>query len=554
MMVCILVILSLTAWPAGDTVTVTRTDRTLSISFQPQNQSISANINAILLQLAASRDVNPKKLQIRVNFSEELEIHHFPEKNPVVILRIQEVSVAGSERYRGFSIGDVLVPDRMSCNLNLVSVPDSVILRQYRLLNLDMAQLVVGYTSVDIPMVEPEKLAVTLSDFTFSYSGEELSRFTEKLCLINDYYAASALADTLLSQVEGYDPKSVPGDYILLMEVDKLVKMLEEKNFSGRLELPGYDPQDYQKNFSALFRFSRSASMTFEQQLPGQASVNWDGNLDVLADQYIRHLLKYIFHSLLLNGIRGSIYEEYLTRYFEVPAFEDDRTIFLTLVQKMFPDLTTDSAAVLVSRTIWDAYLQKTSDLINRSSFTEALKLLKNADSFRSHTPYLVNAPGADSLVSLAVRGVYASYLGIAESCIDLQKFQLAENYITKAGEYKQNYTGLLPSDTLLQRIFRKLFNRTLSGCDYLLSGNQYLEALECYQLFELSYPPDMVSYVSDYLHSKRNQALRGLFTEQAELVASRLRLDDTDSALACYDRACGFQTLIPDDPEALRA
>ncbi|MFH1160696.1 MAG: hypothetical protein V1733_07095, partial [bacterium] len=46
----------------------------------------------------------------------------------------------------------------------------------------------------------------------------------------------------------------------------------------------------------------------------------------------------------------------------------------------------------------------------------------------------------------------------------------------------------------------------------------------------------------------------RGLFTEQAELVASRLRLDDTDSALACYDRACGFQTLIPDDPEALRA
>jgi len=264
----------------------------------------------------------------------------------------------------------------MSCTFDLISLPDSIPLRRYRLSNLDLVQLATGYKSAELPIPEPGKLGVDLTDFEFSYSDAAWQRFREKLSLINDYYAASALVDTLLNQREMYDPMSVrnlPGTYVFLLEVNKIVNLLDEKKLPDRLELDSYDPQDYTKKFSALFRFSRSASMTFGQELPKMDSVPWNGNLELLTKQYIRHLMRYVTHSLLLNGIRSNLYDEYLIRYFEIPAFENDQTTFLTLVQKMYPYLNRERTATMITGKIRDAYLLEASQLINQSSFAEAL-------------------------------------------------------------------------------------------------------------------------------------------------------------------------------------
>lgn len=546
--------------PAGlaavyDSAWITSSRRQSVISYQLSSASIHANGNRILRQLAAARDVSPGSIHLLVNFQEVLRVELRPNQNPVVLMQVLGVIADSREQYRGFPVGDVLVPDRLTCNLNLVSLPDSVNLRQYRLNDLDMAQLAIGYTSSEIPVVEPGKLSVTLSDFTFTYSDNALRSFGEKLRLINDYYAASAWMDTLLSRNQNCRPgttEGLPGNYLCAMETSKIVRILEEKNLPFHLDLAHYDPRNYLKSHSELFRLSRSMCMNFEQDLQRFVHGTWKGSLDLLADRYVAHLVRYIDHSLILGDARGSIYEEYLSRYFDIPVFGNDRQIFLDLAHALVDDRSPDSAPALICRNLWEHYMDQASALTGRKKFAEALRLLKHATSFVEHAPDFIPTSGVlDSLTAVAVSGVYGSYLWIAGNCVALRKFSMAEDYLEKAEEYKQAYPDVAPSDTLLSRIYMSLYEQQLLSCDRLLAADRFREALDCYQDFEQTFPAKRITYLKRDLDARRMEIFRGMFDDAALLAFARMRAGDRDSALAWYDRACEWQALIPDDRDA---
>ncbi|NQV01589.1 MAG: hypothetical protein HQ542_03010, partial [Bacteroidia bacterium] len=368
------------------------------------------------------------------------------------------------------------------------------------------------------------------------------------------YYAAAALTDSLLEATHTFDPltsNDLPEKYIQLMEINRIVRIIGNHRFGEQLSLQKNDPVQFAEKFLRLDKFSRSATMTFKQHLEDPTPLAWTGSLTDLSKTYILHLISYIQKSMLINGIRGGIYSEYVDSYFLITGFNNEEGIYSGLIKKMFPSEYPALAASSISRVVWEAYLQAARKLTDESNYVAALVLLEHAGSFREHIPHL-ELPDFIPLQVEAVKGIYASYLGIAESCIDLQKFQMAEDYITQAGEYLADFEGIIPADTMFQRVFRKLFKRRLQGCDYILGVRQFQEALDCYQLFTLSYPPEMIAYVEDHLSSRRQQAFKGLFQEERERVFTLMLQRQIDSALICYDNACGYQELIMGDPEVI--
>ena len=534
-----------------------RLRRKSQITFHQSGPSIHQAGNKILLYLAAAQDESPRNLIIGISFTEELTILRYPERSPDVTIRLTETFPFRTVQYRGFNIDDLLIPNRVSCNLNLVSLSDSMVLRQYRLSDLDVKQLETGYRSSVIPVVEEGKMMVKLSNYLFHYDHEALKRFQERIQLVNDYFASAALVVSLLQATDSWDPTSVedlPEKYIQLMEINKVVRLLEAKKIEEKLNLKFYDPEDFSAKFLQLDKFSRSASMTLEQQLSDPSLQIPESDLEVLSEIYFNQLSGYIQRSMLMNGIRGSIYEDYLDTYFQFPGFKNDQDLFEKLLSKMYTQEDTDRAIYRISLMMWEKYKQKAGILIRANQFAEALKLLGNAREFVGHNPALSAGDDLRTLQSMAVKGIYASYLGIAESCIDLQKYKMADSYITKADDYHKSYPGLILSDTLFQRVFRKLFSRRLSECDLILAARQYHEAIDCYSSFGLSYPPEMIAYVNDHIESGRQQALKGLFFEQDALVAKWMHEHDLDSALACYDHAIRIQELITADPDVFQA
>jgi len=520
------------------------------ISFnQPGN---TVNANAILIKLGAAMDENPRRLKICISYNEILNVKTPVMQSPEVTIRFTDIHAFKTPAYRGFPMEDILTPDLLSCNLNLIDLPDSNILRQYQLNDLSVSQLSLGYLSSDIPVVTPGKYAVTLSEIRFGYSDMALGAFRDRIQLIDNYYAASALADSLLEYTEGYNPLTtydLPEKFILLMEINRVVKLIADHHFSEMLLLRENDPGNFTEKFLRLDKFSRSATMTFEEQVDLPAAIHWGGEMDLLIDEYISHLITYIQKSMLLNGIRGGIYKDYTDTWFLTPGFRNEEVVFTGLLKKMYPGKDPAIVIPVITQAVWDAYLRGARKMIDGSNFVGAMFLLDHAAAFREQIPNQVQ-PDSRQLHGEAVKGVYASYLGIAESCIDIQKFEMAEEYIDQAGKYVADYKGVIPTDTMFQRVFRKLFSRRLQGCDYILTENQFQEALECYQLFSLSYPPEMIAYVNDHLKSRQQQALRGLFFQERNSTNEMVRRHDIDSALIYYDEACRYQEMMPGDPE----
>ncbi|MFH1937727.1 MAG: hypothetical protein ABIK52_09210 [Bacteroidota bacterium] len=256
---------------------------------------------------------------------------------------------------------------------------------------------------------------------------------------------------------------------------------------------------------------------------------------------------------MVMDGVRGGIYREYVDTYFLSTGFNHEEGAFHDLMRKMFPFEDPVAAGYKVSRVVWNAYLQAARQLIRESSYAAAILLLEQAGSFRKQIP-LLDLQDYLPLQVEAVKGIYASYLGIAESCIDLQKFQMAENYISQAGAYLAEFEGVIPADTMFRRVFRKLFNRRLQECDRILDVRQYQEALDCYQQFTCSYPPEMIAYVEDRLASGRQQAWKGLLLKQRDQVFALMRQRDIDSALVCYDLACEYGKQISGNAQVIVA
>ncbi|MBE0647307.1 MAG: hypothetical protein IH596_05965 [Bacteroidales bacterium] len=527
-------------------------DKQSYISFQQPASPLSSNGNAMLIKLAAALDANLRHLKIGITFHEIFEGRTPAMKSPEVTIRIQGIRPFLTPGYRGFPMEEMLTPDLLTCNLNLIDLPDSNILRQYRLSNLSVSQLASGYVSTEIPLMQPGKFSITLSDITFHFSDQALERFQNRTGLIDDYYAASALVDSLLESANGYTPLSLhdlPGKYILLMEINRIVSLIRDHRFEEQLLLKEDDPEQFTGKFLQLDKFSRSATMTFEQQIQGPVPIPWGGDLIPLADEYVSHLVSYIHKSKLLNGIRGGIYKEYIDSWFQVSGFANEESNFKELIRKMYPGENPEDYISMIAQTVWDAYLRRTRMMIDSYDYFGAIVLLQHAAAFRDRIPMQLH-PDYKPLQVEAIKGIYASYLGIAETCIDLQRFQMAEEYISHAGEYLADYREVIPADTMFQRVFRKLFNRRLQGCDYILAGKQYQEALDCYQIFSLSYPPEMISYVEDHVHSREQQALKGLFFLEKEKTLLLVRQRDPDSALTCYDNACLLGEMITGDPE----
>jgi tetratricopeptide (TPR) repeat protein len=541
---------------AQDNYTQFQNQRVSSLSFQHSNRSLNNNTNSILIRLAAALDESPRSLSIDVAYTEVLDVDAPPMKSPEVTIRMKDVHVLSAPTYRGFPMNEVLTPDLVSCYLNLIDLPDSNVLRQYNLNNLAISQLARGYISKDIPVILPGRFSVTLSDIIFHFSDTGIKNFREMIMLINDYYAAAALTDSLLEVTNTYIPLltgDLPEKYLMLMEINRVVRLISDYKFHLQLPLDKNDPAHFTEKFLRLDKFSRSATMTLEQQLADPSPINWTESLDDLSETYILHLISYIRKSMLIKGARGGLYKDYLDSWFLTSGFKEEEETFYRLVKKMFPVEEPDVLLHWIAQNVWDAYLKGARSLIEKSDYVGAIILLEHATAFRENVPVEVE-PSYQDIQAEAVKGIYASYLGIAESCIDLQKFEMADEYISHAGRYLAEYKSVIPVDTMFQRVFRKLFDRRLQGCDYILEHGNYKEALDCYQLFSLSYPPEMISYVDDHVMSRETEALKGLFFNEIDHVESLVYQRLIDSALVRFDIACRYSDLIDGDPEAEKA
>jgi hypothetical protein len=498
------------------------------------------NANQIIREIGKENLIDPTNVKIYLYSDVDINISSSPDGCKNINLFLKNLAPGGVTRYRKFDISGVLLPDGLKLSACYRSKSDS-------------NQTTTFLFPLDLP-VEPDRPAATFQLQKFDpstdtlvpgingiiFNEEGLTRFFKRIQLINDYYASSLLLDSLEKQISGIDADSVallPGNFFRVEGIAKAVRLIISRNFDSILIAGGDDPANVGARLREADRRSRSLVYTYNETLENTGAIPWDGDASATANVLVNGLMTYITMSARMNDLNGALFQEYLRTYFLSNAF-DSGDEFQKLTSRMYPGLSPDSASAFMADAIFHAFVVKVETLIGDDEYAEAFDLLNVLGSFAEAFHGTFDRSVIDSLESVAATGVFSSYLGIAQSCIEQGKFLMAENYMGRALEYRREYPLWIPSDSLYGIVFRQLFTRRLLACDAKFEQGRFGDAIDCYNTFEKSFSAGEIAMVKDQLDQKIDNARHALLDE---LVASSFKAygnKEPDSALWFYEEA----------------
>ncbi|TRZ75886.1 MAG: hypothetical protein D4R97_01695 [Bacteroidetes bacterium] len=491
-----------------------------TFGYMAKESTLSGISNEMIAVIAEDAIKNRRRVSFTLNTVLQIRIETSEGRDPMVGISFGLQKLSGNIRFRKFSMASVMIPDRVAFGCRIEKKDTSAFFDLPEAIDLKFTENDTALLQYQVPHFSCDSDTMVMHRLRFYFDEDGLARFRERVTLINDYYAANAILDSLENEVHEIDLGEInryPGYFIILEELNKILTILKEKNFSQRLELDSLDPTGYQVKFNRLSRFSLSATMTFQENLKTPGILNSAFPPDSLIRQFLARMDCYIRWSMLVTERNSEIYHEFLERYFRLNAFEDDSEVIRNLVGKMFPGQDPDSALAMISGKINKAYHDRADELMKNQQYADAVELLGNARNFSEVNPFLKGTDNDREIITKAANGIYDSYLGVADGAIRNGKQEMARFYMIRAQNYRKEHATIVTSDSLFTKVFGKLVEETLSRCDTLYASAQYPEALDCYHEFEKGFDSLTLSLIHRRLEPKMQFCRYKILIEEGE-------------------------------------
>ncbi|MCX6243221.1 MAG: hypothetical protein NTU98_00820 [Bacteroidetes bacterium] len=438
----------------------------------------------MIREIAADEVKHPRKIHFDVIAKMQIRISSTKGSDPIVEISFSKPRVKGNVYFRKFPVRDVLVPDRVDFTLRIEGKDSAASFFIFDIHNLKCTWNDSIILRRAIPAFFPGSDTVLTENLQFYYDKETLTPFRDRIRLINDYWAADAVLDTLQVKFRELDLGNIdryPFCFVMLEEMNKMLAILDGKKFQQRLVLDSLDPLGFLEKYDKLSYHANSASMTFKENLKGSLVPALPFPLDQLSDEFLSGIRRYIRWSMLVSERNSKIYQDYLEHYFTTNAFGDDLEVMKYIAGKWFPGENADTIMAMVSRKINKECHDMADTLMQDQQFADAVELLAFAGRFSAMNPYIKESPADREVMVKAANGIYDSYMGIADGAIRYRKFDMAQTYLARAQTYRREHAAFVTSDSLFKKVFRELVSEKSSQCDTLYSNGLYQQALECY-------------------------------------------------------------------------
>jgi hypothetical protein len=485
-----------------------------------------------------------------------IDVYRDGEGKSFGLLSFSEMEASGHTSCRGFDLSAFLLPSSCEVELTHADKTDPASSRTFSLMSIFNGEDATGIPPVPLSQFDPAKDTLNVRISSLKFSRDDLDRLSERINLISDYYASASLLDTVLLRGSAVRTDSVPlmpfrmAD---ITEISRVTELIIARSFDSTLLNGGPDPRSLRSKRQEAYRLSKTMAYNFLDQLEKAEVIVPAFGIDSMALYFVDGLIRYIRLSTTMSEVRGNIYSDYLEQYYSLRSFPDERAVVQRMAERMFPEALPDTLVPFISVRIYNAYLRRARELIGQHAYSDAFTLVRHARKFRDQLPGLKNVNGTQQLLSEAAAGVYASYLGIAATGIEYDRFDLAEVYIQKALEYKRSNEAYFETDTLYSSVFRKLFRQRLQHCDRLVGEERFSEAVDCYNEFENRFEPEMVAMVSGWITAKRDTALQLLFVAQGKRISYYLSENSYDSAFLEYNSFLETFGYLEGDTSAIR-
>lgn len=209
--------------------------------------------NNVLPEIARGNGKPTESTSILLQFS--LNVTH--EQSPQgirVLASIRDWRTSGDVIYRGFSLGDLLVPEQVNLNILTLEGPGNIIARTY---TTDLNQFNQFRIAYHVPWAYPfpVKLGFRGENVVLIYSPSQTREILNRCQTINDYYAVNMMLDEAMRKLSLLPPLA-PDNMDLqsagLQEADQTLRLAKSKNYPANLVLSNGDPAGFISKLSQL--------------------------------------------------------------------------------------------------------------------------------------------------------------------------------------------------------------------------------------------------------------------------------------------------------------
>jgi tetratricopeptide (TPR) repeat protein len=377
--------------------------------------------------------------------------------------------------------------------------------------------------------------------------------FDEKRKLIDDYYLSElqmADAEELLGKIDYKDVDMAVVYDIRLMDVEKIVNILFQKDFPAKLYLSSFDPINYIDKFNKLSSETIKARNELNKNLAVLDKLLYEKGVDFLKKNDLKNAVLYFNKTVDYNKYYAPAHYQLARLLFRKDSIYRSAEIITGVFKEMNPDPETYKNLILLSDSLMKSFMINGNYFLKTEKYNEAVECFENLIKFCSSSSGLKCSDEAYKNLSLARFGIFKSYLDVSKRAIDGNRLNLAEVYVLEAKAFQKKHSSDIINDEeadammfRLAKAYVLLGDSSLKRRKFEKAQDYYAKAIMlCDSNFNENYKcPEEISY-------KISLAKNGLFEEIVRNAYQAFKEKNISRAEAFLVSAEEYRTANPKD------
>ncbi len=395
-----------------------------------------------------------------------------------VIIQVIPKAIIGPVKYRNFDISDILIPSKISLKASVLNGRKQEISTKEFIASKHKSG---EFESTFEFVSRYDNFSIRINDVNFFYTEADKIKFIERTSLINDYYAASQIIDTLRAYINTVDIENedlLPENLIRIYYLKEVYNILFNMDLDTRLSLKSSDPLQYSEQLYKLY-LGIGRLETLYKQLVGGHAFRMDGvKPDMLMEVYTGLMKDHIYLARHVDHYYQNLYSELINR----SPSNSDISIMANLIETLgtfIPEISGSGSSFILFRSAYQELLDLVDYCIDNEYFNEAFSVIDNVYHLCRKVPYYCDPEKIHARSSRARHGLYNSLLRVAGKAIDTRNYTLAKEYIKRAENFQSKNISFIINNYAIERIYESLLESYILYAVELNRSAQYEAAVD---------------------------------------------------------------------------
>ncbi len=497
-----------------------------SYIFKYQSDNKYPANNYIIEKTAELTEQNTNSLYLNFSYTQNLKITKKDNNTLEISLEFSDKKCSQNLNYRNISISRLFIPSRACIKLNLYK--NDIPVKPIELNDISTGNTAASTVTIDDTQNtsnDSDSYKLNTETIVFYYDEADKGKFDNTISLIEDYYIADnfiELSQQKLIEIDLDKVKKLLVYEMTIKDIEKNIESLRKKNFEQNLNLAENDPVNFVKRFNDISQTAKKLRLIIDQYISTLDYAYYKKGIDFLGKYDTINAITHFIKSTEINPNYISAYYQLGKIYYNSDSIVKAADIVSTALNKSMPDTNTKTMLIQLSDIVYKRLISKSSTLINKQKYNEAISLLMQTSRFCESSKYILCNDDLFRNLSAAKYGIYSSYLSIAGKAVEGRELTLAKEYIDLASNYQLENSKYIPDNNKADSLLGVLVDSYLSGNYHFDNTGDYEKTLEFFYSLSDKFSPKEINCskkISEGIKIAKNGIYNNLLSQAENLL-----------------------------------